>query len=194
MRTLAAILCAFVMAGASAQQPQGGQPQGAHPGTTHGGAASGADGGFPSDPYYVASPDQMIRQGIDRLIGFLMGSANPDPASVRSFVDVEGVPARDWGSDTIPLPEFGFQPDVGVFLGAAVSHTRYAFRRHPFSSKHSLGFGWAFEANEPRVRYQGRFRRENSDIETRLALSYSGIEVLNFYGFGNNSLTNVMTK
>lgn len=107
----------------------------------------------------------------------------PDPG----FVDVEEVPPRDWGSDTIPLPEFGFQPDVGVFLGGAVAHTRYGFRKHPWSSKHSLGFGWAFEANAPRIRYRGEFRPENSGVMARLDLKYSGIEVLRYYGLGNET-------
>ncbi len=112
------------------------------------------------------------------------------PPSDSGFVDVENVPPRDWGSDTLPFPEFGFQPDVGVFLGAAVAHTRYGFRKHPWSSKHSLGLGWAFEANAPRVRYQGLFRPENSDLVAGLDLEYSGIEVLRFYGFGNNTNDN----
>jgi hypothetical protein len=109
------------------------------------------------------------------------------PPSDSGFVDVENVPPRDWGSDTIPIPQFGFQPDVGVFLGAAVSHTRYGFRKHPWSSKHSLGVGWAFQANAPRVRYQGAFRPENSEIVGSIDLQYSGIEVLRFYGFGNET-------
>ncbi|MCR9093139.1 MAG: hypothetical protein NXI30_02880 [bacterium] len=109
----------------------------------------------------------------------------PPPDS--GFVDVEDVPPRDWGSDTIPLPEFGFQPDVGVFLGGAVAHTRYGFRKDPWSSKHSLGFGWAFEASAPRVRYRGQFRPENRDVVAQLDLQYSGIEVVRFYGFGNET-------
>ncbi len=109
------------------------------------------------------------------------------PPPDAGFVDVEDVPPRDWGSDTIPLPEFGYQPDVGVFLGGAVAHTRYGFRKDPWSSKHSLGFGWAFEANAPRVRYRGQFRPENRDVVAQLDLQYSGIEVLRFYGFGNET-------
>ena len=109
----------------------------------------------------------------------------PPPDS--GFVDVEEVPPRDWGSDTIPLPEFGFEPDVGAFIGAAVAHTRYGFRKHPWSSKHSLGFGWATEPSEPRTRYQGLFRPENSKLVTEVDIAYSGIEVLRFYGLGNDT-------
>ena len=109
------------------------------------------------------------------------------PPSESGFVDVENVPPRDWGSDTVPLPEFGYEADVGPYLGAVASHTRYGFRKHPWSSKHALAVGWAFEANAPRVRYRGRFRPENSRLVGGLDLEYSGIEVLRFYGFGNES-------
>ncbi len=109
------------------------------------------------------------------------------PHSESGFVDVEDVPPRDWGSDTVPIPEFRIQPDIGVFLGGAVAHTRYGFRKHPWSSKHSLGFGWAFKVNEPRVRYQGLFRPENSKLVGEIDLEYSGIEILRFYGVGNET-------
>ena len=112
------------------------------------------------------------------------------PAPESGFVDVEDVPPRDWGSDTIPLPDVGYEPDVGVFIGGQVTHTRYGFRKHPWSSRHTLGFGWAFEANAPRIRYRGQFRPENSKWVGEVKLQYSGIEVLRFYGFGNETNDN----
>lgn len=112
------------------------------------------------------------------------------PESESGFVDVENVPPRDWGSDTIPLPEVGYEKDVGVFLGVAAAHTRYGFRKHPWASKHSLSVGWATEASKARVRYRGRFRPENSTLLADLDVQYSGIEVVRFYGFGNKSSDN----
>lgn len=109
------------------------------------------------------------------------------PPPDAGFVDVEDVPPRDWGSDTVPIPEFGYEADVGGYLGLAVAHTRYGFRKHPWSDKHNLAFGWATEANEPRLRYEGRFRPENSELLFGLDLHYSGIDVLRFYGEGNES-------
>lgn len=109
------------------------------------------------------------------------------PPSDSGFVDVDQVPPRDWGSDTIPLPEFGYEKDVGVFIGAAVAHTRYAFRKHPWASSHSLSAGYATEADKARVRYRGRYRQENSKRLFELDLQYSGIEVIRFYGFGNET-------
>lgn len=109
------------------------------------------------------------------------------PPSDAGFVDVENVPPRDWGSDTIPIPEVGYEPDVGAFVGAALIHKRYGFRRDPWKSRHGLAVGWAFEASEPRVRYDGRFRPENSKWVFGIDAHYSGIDVLRFYGEGNET-------
>ena len=109
------------------------------------------------------------------------------PESDAGFVDVEDVPPRDWGSDTIPIPDLSFQPDAGLYLGLSAQHTRYGFRKHPWSSRHRFTGGWAFEANAPRVRYEGAFRPENSPLLASLEVEYSGIEVLRFYGFGNET-------
>lgn len=109
----------------------------------------------------------------------------PEPDA--GFVDVEEVPPRDWGTDTIPFPTFGYGPDSGIVLGGQVTHTRYGFRKHPWSSKHTLGFGWAFEASAPHASYRGQWRPENSERIFELKLQYSGIEVLRFYGEGNET-------
>jgi hypothetical protein len=109
------------------------------------------------------------------------------PESDSGFVDVENVPPRDWGSDLIPIPQLGYENDVGAFLGAGIIYTRYGFRKHPWSSRHRLTVGGATEAETGRVHYGGKFRFENSNLLSKLNLHISGIEVLNFYGFGNNT-------
>jgi hypothetical protein len=99
------------------------------------------------------------------------------PESDSGFVDVENVPPRDWGSDLIPIPQIGYENDVGAFLGAGIIYTRYGF----------LTIGGATEAETGRAHYGGKFRFENSNLLSKLDLHISGIEVLNFYGFGNNT-------
>ena len=109
----------------------------------------------------------------------------PEPDS--GFVDVEDVPPRDWGSDLIPIPQFGYEKDVGAFLGAGIIYTRYGFRKHPWSSRHQLSAGWATQAGRGRFAYGGSFRLENSNLLAKLDLKASGIEILRFYGFGNET-------
>jgi len=56
-----------------------------------------------SDPLYEpgyipapATPDQVVRRGVDRLTGFLMGAQNPAPDSIRMFLDREIAPSFDF--------------------------------------------------------------------------------------------------
>jgi phospholipid transport system substrate-binding protein len=89
MKVLAASLlllaCAFGAQTTSAQQDPGRSAVN----------AQSSDDYFP-EPYYVATPDQLIRQGVDRLAGFMMGSPNTDEQSAREFVGVEIAPYFDF--------------------------------------------------------------------------------------------------
>lgn len=109
-----------------------------------------------------------------------------EPPPEPGFVDVEDVPARDWGWDLIPIPLFGYEKDVGAFLGAGVIYTKYGFRKHPWAQRHRLSAGYATEARTGRFGYDGQYRLENSNLLGTLELSASGIEVLRYYGFGND--------
>jgi phospholipid transport system substrate-binding protein len=56
-------------------------------------------GPAPYDPGYSpvpATPDQVVRRGIDRLTGFLMGAQNPSPEAIRAFLDIEIAPHFDF--------------------------------------------------------------------------------------------------
>lgn len=43
-----------------------------------------------------ATPDQVVRRGVDRLTGFLMGAQNPSPEAIRVFLDREIAPNFDF--------------------------------------------------------------------------------------------------
>jgi len=68
--------------------------------STHLFAQSGyGQGGAPYDPGYSpvpATPDQVVRRGIDRLTGFLMGAQDPSPEAIRAFLDIEIAPHFDF--------------------------------------------------------------------------------------------------
>jgi len=110
-----------------------------------------------------------------------------EPKMNATFVDVKDIPPRDWGSNLIPIPQIGYEKDVGAFLGAGIVYTRYGFRKHPWSSQHRLTAGVGTESGQPRVQYGGKFKVENSELMGRIDLHASGLEILRFYGFGNNT-------
>lgn len=97
------------------------------------------------------------------------------------------VPPRDWGSFKNPVFWSSISPNVGLFIGAGLSTTDYGFRKHPYSSRHLFRAGYAVEANTFRAEYKGEWRWENSGVHTNLLARASGIEILRFYGFGNET-------
>lgn len=53
----------------------------------------------PNPPLYAplpATPDQLLRQGMDRLTGFLIGAVNPTPAALVTFLDHQVAPYFDF--------------------------------------------------------------------------------------------------
>lgn len=68
--------------------------------STHLFAQSGFDQEAPLyEPGYTpvpATPDQVVRRGVDRLTGYLMGAQNPSPEAIRDFLDSEIAPSFDF--------------------------------------------------------------------------------------------------
>ena len=96
-------------------------------------------------------------------------------------------PPRDWGHDWRPAPWVSSAPDVGLFLGAGATHYRYAFRSFPYASRMTLQGGYAFAARHGALQFTGEFHRPNTPAYATLGMRASGIEVLRFHGFGNET-------
>jgi hypothetical protein len=101
--------------------------------------------------------------------------------------NAEWIPPRDWGRDWFYLPWAGYSSDYGVFLGGGVATRAYGFRQLPFGSEHAFKAGWAFGASQPSVDYEATFHRANSGVRTGILATYSGLRVLRYYGFGNDT-------
>jgi hypothetical protein len=97
------------------------------------------------------------------------------------------IPPRDWGRERTWLPWFAADPELGAFVGGGVRLRRFAFRTHPYGSSHTLRAGYATEPRAFRVDYDGVLRLENSGVFVTFAGLASQIEILRFFGFGNDS-------
>ena len=97
------------------------------------------------------------------------------------------IPERDWGHQIYGVPWLSWSADYGLFLGGGVDFARFGFRKSPYANRHRLRLGYALEAEVARADYRGEFRRENSRVYGTLYALASGIEILRFYGFGNET-------
>jgi hypothetical protein len=108
----------------------------------------------------------------------------PPPPSGRGA----WIPARDWGRRTLfPLTRVSGSTDLGIVLTVGLHTTGYGFRKHPYASAQSFQAGYSSLLKEFRGDYDGRFPLENSRLEARLQARASGLEVVRFYGFGNET-------
>ena len=94
---------------------------------------------------------------------------------------------RDWGKTSYGQPWFGVGPDLGVFMGYERIFETFAFRKRPYATQNRIGAGFSFRRQRPKFVYQGTFRAENSRRSWVVRGVASGLENLNFYGFGNET-------
>jgi Omp85 superfamily domain len=94
---------------------------------------------------------------------------------------------RDWGARWVPLTWISYSQDYGLFAGAGADGTGYDFRRLPYNSHVSLRGGYATGAQTYRAEFTGEFRGIVPPVIVRLHLRASGIDVLRFYDFGNET-------
>ena len=94
---------------------------------------------------------------------------------------------RDWGSHWMPLTWVTYSGDLGLFVGGGATGTGYDFRRLPYNSHVRVRAGYATAAATYRAEFTGEFRGIVPPVVVRLQLRASGIDVLRFYGFGNET-------
>jgi hypothetical protein len=96
-------------------------------------------------------------------------------------------PFRDWGHDLFFFPLLSYDSTRGLVPGARAQLTQYGFGREPFASQMNFAAAWSTGTNRPRLEY-------NADVRTRTPMrglfyaGYSGVEVVSFFGFGNETV------
>ncbi len=97
--------------------------------------------------------------------------------------------ALDWGMQAVTLPILIANPDLSVFVGGLGSRHYFGYRKNPFASRHSFNAGLALNRLKPSVSYTGTFRQLLLDLDAKVHLKYSGIQVIRFNGLGNKTAT-----
>jgi hypothetical protein len=95
--------------------------------------------------------------------------------------------ALDWGGRGLTLPSLSYSPDIGLFMAATTQLTRFGYRKAPFAARHTISGGFATHAAELRLSYTGELRAIAPSVDGRIEISGSGIEIVRFHGFGNET-------
>jgi hypothetical protein len=96
-------------------------------------------------------------------------------------------PLRDWGRTFIGSPVLSGGADVGLLAGYQYQLTDYGFRKHDYASRQTLSGAYSTARKGFRFDYGGEFLRTNSRKRTLVSARASDIEVLRFFGFGNET-------
>jgi hypothetical protein len=98
------------------------------------------------------------------------------------------IPPRDWGRRTLfPMFRLGGSTDLGLVLNLGLSSTGYGFRKLPWADQQTSQVAYSTKLERFRFEYSGRYRLENSKLTSGLEARASGLEVIRFYGFGNET-------
>ena len=130
--------------------------------------------------YVDHTPARVIsgpRSSVDR--GAPRGGPQQDPLKLQ---------LRDWGTRWSPAVRLSFAPDLGVLAGVGETGTWFGFRQDPFKSQLGFGVSYAAAAQAFRGTLSGDFRDVIWGLDAGLELRASGIEVVRFYGFGNETV------
>ena len=133
---------------------------------------------------YTPRGGRVVDEGSGGAIDVRIVPPDPrEPESSRARYE----PVRDWGRDLLFFPQLSYDSTRGVFAGLRAELTTWGFDLDPHASRMSFAAAWATAVNRPRLVYSADFRTR-SPLTALLSLAYSGVEVLNFFGFGNQSI------
>ena len=105
----------------------------------------------------------------------------------RPFAWFEGSRQLDWGTESEPAMRLSFDEDRGLVVGIGIQQDRHGFLRYPYSSRLQLRAAWAFGRSQPLLDYRHHFLGLFTNGGLKLRARFSGMEVLDFYGLGNET-------
>ena len=82
----------------------------------------------------------------------------------------------------------GFNSDLGLLLGGGPVFTNYEPGYSPFRRRFRLRAAFATTPGDGAVDFRAEFRRRYSNTHLRIDAKVSSIEVLKFYGYGNETI------
>lgn len=107
---------------------------------------------------------------------------------VRKEMGPALAPGRDWGAGFSPAAKLDSEGDeLGLMAALGVARKSYAFGRHPYGSRVAVVGEYSFGVGKFRVLGAADKRWEKTPLHVTAKAHWSELEVINFYGFGNDT-------
>jgi hypothetical protein len=161
------------------------------------------EGGFPIKVRVIGGPgDDEFRfetrtgnvglydwRGTNRVTGERSSGINARPYPDAPLIPPPNSkpPPRHWGGMGFGMATVGYSPDYFLVLGYGYTWFDYGFRKDPYASKIKLE-GRVATKGRGALRFQGDFRPENSSLFVPIDVNLSSLEILHFYGVGNDTV------
>jgi hypothetical protein len=107
---------------------------------------------------------------------------SPKPERDRPWLE-----PRNYGHWTVPMVEAYWQPNQQFMLGGGFTRTAWGFRKYPWANMQAFTVLYASGYNSVRATYFGQWRLTDVKLLGTVRLRASGIENMNFFGFGNDT-------
>jgi hypothetical protein len=85
----------------------------------------------------------------------------------------------------VPVPNVGFDPDLGLFVGVGAIRWGYGFRHFPYKSKLTVSAGIGTSTLRPSASVTYDFPVTRPGLRGLLDATFAGAELNRFYGLGN---------
>ncbi|MEE8594248.1 MAG: hypothetical protein V3T25_00140 [Gemmatimonadota bacterium] len=150
-------------------------------------------GGPGDDEFHFATRTGNVRlydwRGTNRVTGERSGGINARPYPDAPLIPAPNSkpPPRHWGGMGFGMATIGYSPDYFLVLGYGYTWFDYGFRKDPYASKIKLE-GRVATKGRGALRFQADFRPENSSLFVPIDVNLSSLEILHFYGVGNDTV------
>lgn len=134
--------------------------------------------------FYDTEPNTILASNLGATV-------DADSARAPANDDEKYHPVPDFGGETIAgigNTWFNYVQDYGLFLGWGAVHNVYGFRHQPYASRLEVRAGYAFEASRAAAEFKGDFRALIKNGRVLIDAATTGLTLLNFYGFGNETV------
>ena len=160
-------------------------------GGAHGGPVVRIVGGSGDDTYDFRARDRRVHlydsDGDDAARGDDAPSIDRKGFEEWVWTEEDRDQPRDWGRRALPIFWSSYGTDIGPFIGGGAQLQTYGFRRYPYAGRFDFRGGVAPRIGKWRVEIDGRANAENSPLFVTFGTRVSRLDVIHFYGLGNDA-------